>query len=202
MNIFQWNFIWNSKVFIHENIKEHVVTNMAVSLSGPQCVEVTKNNVSWTRTNTKIIISIVDTLILCYQVSSALSCMHDMQTIPINHLYMAWAVPVELNIISLQDICIKCCLWLKWLFQSKDQLSGYRDSCHLHIKRAPTRKTKDCQCDSFVVTDGTVSSIPYSRYVDQSTHNILSFYLLRECNFLLFYEYLLHTIWMICCNTS
>ena len=33
-NIFQWNFIWNSNIFIQENAFEHVLYEMATVLSG------------------------------------------------------------------------------------------------------------------------------------------------------------------------
>ena len=53
MNIFQWNFIGNSKVFIQENALENVVCEMAAILSRPQCVNKTTIlywNVDWMAT--------------------------------------------------------------------------------------------------------------------------------------------------------
>ena len=37
--MFQWNFIWNSKVFIQENAFENIVWETAAILSLPQCVK-------------------------------------------------------------------------------------------------------------------------------------------------------------------
>ena len=37
-NIFQWNHIWKSKVFIPENAFENIC-NMSANLSGPKCVD-------------------------------------------------------------------------------------------------------------------------------------------------------------------
>ena len=37
-NIFQWNVIWNLKVFIQENASENVICEMAAILSLAQCV--------------------------------------------------------------------------------------------------------------------------------------------------------------------
>ena len=37
-NIFRWNFIWNSKAFIQENVCGNVVCKIAAILSQPQCV--------------------------------------------------------------------------------------------------------------------------------------------------------------------
>ena len=39
-NIFQWNFLLNSKVSIHENALENVVCKMGPIMSRPQCVKV------------------------------------------------------------------------------------------------------------------------------------------------------------------
>ena len=39
MNKNQWNFKRNSYIFIHENASDHVVCEMAVILSRPQCVK-------------------------------------------------------------------------------------------------------------------------------------------------------------------
>ena len=39
MNKLQWNFIWNSNIFIQENAFESVVCEMAAILSRPQCVK-------------------------------------------------------------------------------------------------------------------------------------------------------------------
>ena len=38
-NTFQWNVIWNSNVFIQENVVENFVCEMAAILSRPQCVK-------------------------------------------------------------------------------------------------------------------------------------------------------------------
>ena len=37
-NIFRWNFIWNSKVFIQENSTDNIVSKMSAILSRPQSV--------------------------------------------------------------------------------------------------------------------------------------------------------------------
>ena len=37
-NTFQWNFIWNSEVFIKENAFQNAVCQMAAILSLPQCI--------------------------------------------------------------------------------------------------------------------------------------------------------------------
>ena len=63
-------------------------------------------------TQQELIIFIVNTLILCYQVSCDLSWVHDIKPILIDHLYNTWVDPVELNIILLLDNMkyIQCCL--------------------------------------------------------------------------------------------
>ena len=38
-NKLQWNFVWNSNIFIQENALENVVCEMASILSRPQCVK-------------------------------------------------------------------------------------------------------------------------------------------------------------------
>ena len=40
VNIVQWNFNWNSNIFIQENVLENVVWKMSAILSRPQCVNV------------------------------------------------------------------------------------------------------------------------------------------------------------------
>ena len=55
MNIFQWNFSWNWKVFIQENALENAVCQTVAILSLPQCVNLNESyKVSINNWNTKI----------------------------------------------------------------------------------------------------------------------------------------------------
>ena len=47
MDIFQWNFIQNSKLVIQRNALENAVCEMAAILSVPQSVESTHTQPSW-----------------------------------------------------------------------------------------------------------------------------------------------------------
>ena len=46
-NKLQWNFTWNSNIFIHENILENVVCVISSILSQPQCVNADGVTVDW-----------------------------------------------------------------------------------------------------------------------------------------------------------